>query len=164
MRVQQRKHRGNAYSGHVILTLSEVGPWDRQSNCALEMNYMLSNHPLFCEGVATLLRQESAMEFVGRESDAERAVEQIRDLRPDVVIIDTSNTFAKPCSIVAKIFDEKLGARIVGLNLNDNTMCIYREEEKVVRGNAMSMWNKTSQISPAGKPGLFVQAAICRSR
>jgi DNA-binding NarL/FixJ family response regulator len=96
--------------------------------------FMLSNHPLFCEGVSTLLHQESGMDFVGRESDAERAIEQIRVLRPDVVIIDTSDTFAKACSIVARIFDEKLNAKIVGLNLNDNTMCVYREEERVIRG------------------------------
>ena len=74
------------------------------------------------------------MDFIGRESDAERAIEQIRAVRPDVVIIDMSDTFAKACSIVARIFDEKLNAKIVGLNLNDNTMCVYREEEKEIHG------------------------------
>ena len=98
--------------------------------------FMLSNHPLFCEGVSTLLHQESGMDFIGRESDAERAIEQIRAVRPDVVIIDMSDTFAKACSIVARIFDEKLNAKIVGLNLNDNTMCVYREEEKEIHGVA----------------------------
>ena len=74
------------------------------------------------------------MELVGRESDAERAIEQIKVLSPDVVIIDSSDTFAKACSIVARIFDEKLNAKIVGLNLNDNTLYVYHEEEKEIRG------------------------------
>jgi len=35
--------------------------------------FMLSSHPLFSQGVESLLRQETGLEIVGREADADEA-------------------------------------------------------------------------------------------
>ena len=100
--------------------------------------YMLSNHPLFSEGVATLLRQKAGMDLIGRESDVDRAIEQIRELCPDVVIVDTGNLTCDASSIMMRLFQEQLRAKtaspfgIVGLNLLSNTLCVYREEQRSV--------------------------------
>lgn len=74
------------------------------------------------------------MEFVGQESDAERAIEQIRTLRPDVVIVDTSNVVCDASAVVMRILQERIGDKVVRLNLHDNKICIFHEEQRSIRG------------------------------
>lgn len=95
--------------------------------------FMLSSYPLFCEGVATLLDGKDGMEFVGRESDAERAIEQIKALRPDVVIVDTGNVACNANTTVMRILQERVGVKIIGLNLLNNTICVFHEEHRPIR-------------------------------
>jgi DNA-binding NarL/FixJ family response regulator len=51
--------------------------------------FILSSYPLFGQGVESLLRQETGLEIVGRETDVDKAMERIKELRPDGVIIDS---------------------------------------------------------------------------
>ncbi len=46
------------------------------------------DHPLFREGVASILKQEPDFEIVGQGSTADEAIRLARDLMPDVVILD----------------------------------------------------------------------------
>jgi DNA-binding NarL/FixJ family response regulator len=95
--------------------------------------FMLSTHPLFSQGVESLLRQETGLEIVGRETDVDKAVERIKELRPDVVIVDSADPASDPTSAVMRILRERVVAKAIGLNLQDNTMCIYRGEQRVVK-------------------------------
>lgn len=97
---------------------------------------MLSSHPLFMEGVASLLYSETGLDLLGRESDVDRAIEQIRTLHPDVIIVDAGDTRCAASSIVLRILQENCTAKVIGLNLNDNTLCVYHEEQRTVRGVA----------------------------
>ena len=95
--------------------------------------FMLSNHPVFGEGVEILLRQQADLKFVGRESNPELAIECIKQLHPDVVIVDTGLPGGAAATIV-----QILGAcpeiRVIGLDLSENTLCIYHGEQKIVHG------------------------------
>ena len=50
--------------------------------------FMVSSQLLFSLGVENLLRQQAGLEIVGRETDATKALERIRELKPDVVLMD----------------------------------------------------------------------------
>jgi DNA-binding NarL/FixJ family response regulator len=95
--------------------------------------FMLSTHPLFSQGVESLLRQETGLEVVGRETDVDKAVERIRELQPDVVIVDSADPTCDPTLAVMRILREGVGTKVIGLNLQDNTVCIYRGEQRVVK-------------------------------
>ncbi len=95
---------------------------------------ILSSHPLFSQGVASLLGQEAGIELLGQESDVDRALEQIRTLHPDVIIVDVGNTHCDESPVVLRILRENYTAKVIGLNLNDNTICVYHEEQRPVRG------------------------------
>ena len=95
--------------------------------------FMFSSHPLFGQGVESLLREEAGLEIVGRETDVDKAVERIRELRPDVVVMDSGDPAGDPTPAVMRILREGLGTKLVGLNLKDNTMCIYRGEQRAVK-------------------------------
>jgi DNA-binding NarL/FixJ family response regulator len=96
--------------------------------------FMLSSHPLFSQGVESLLCQETGLEIVGREMDLEKGLDRIRELRPDVVIVDGGDPVHDPMPAVMRILREGLGTRVIGLNLQDNMVCIYRGEQRMARG------------------------------
>jgi DNA-binding NarL/FixJ family response regulator len=97
--------------------------------------FMLSNHPLLGQGVESLLRWETGLEIVGREVDVDKAIDRIRELRPDAVILDCAEPRGEPAPAVMRILQEGLGIKVVELNLQDNTMCIYRGEQRVVKSS-----------------------------
>jgi AmiR/NasT family two-component response regulator len=66
--------------------------------------------------------------------DVEKGLERISELRPDVVIVDSGDRMRDPTSTVMRILRERLGTRVIGLNLQDNIVSIYRGEQRIVRG------------------------------
>ena len=95
--------------------------------------FILSSHPLFSQGVESLLCQKTGLDIVGREMDIDKALERLRELRPDVVIVDNSDAEAEFTPVVMCILRERLGTKVIGLNLQDNTICIYRGEQRVIK-------------------------------
>ena len=95
--------------------------------------FILSSHPLFSQGVENLLRREAGLDIVGREADADKALERIKEIRPDVVILDCAEPECDPTLAVMRILREGLETKVIGLNLQDNTICIYRGEQRVVK-------------------------------
>jgi two-component system nitrate/nitrite response regulator NarL len=45
-------------------------------------------YPLYCDGLARVVRQDPAMQLVAEADAAERAIEAVVELRPDVVVLD----------------------------------------------------------------------------
>jgi DNA-binding NarL/FixJ family response regulator len=95
--------------------------------------FILSSHPLFSAGVETLLRDEVELEFVGRETNPDQAVARIKELKPDMVILDTNYVACNADPVLLRIFQEQLGIKVIGMNLQDNRICIYHEEQRVVQ-------------------------------
>ena len=95
--------------------------------------FILSSHSLFSQGVENLLRQEAGLDIVGREADTDKALECIKEIRPDVVILECAEPRCEPTLAVMRILREGLETKVIGLNLQDNTMCIYRGEQRVVK-------------------------------
>jgi DNA-binding NarL/FixJ family response regulator len=95
--------------------------------------FILSCHPLFGQGVESLLRQEARLEIVGQETDVEQAVERIKEIRPDVVILDCAEPARDPTPVVMHLLREGLGSKVIGLNLHDNTLYIYPGEQRLVK-------------------------------
>jgi len=100
---------------------------------AIKRVFILSSHPLFGQGVESLLRRETGVDIAGRETDVDTAIERIKELRPDVVILDSADPACDPTPAVMRILKEGLGTKVIGLNLQDNTLCIYRGEQRVVK-------------------------------
>ena len=94
---------------------------------------IISSHPLFGRGVESLLCRETGLDIVGWETDIDKAVERIKELQPDVVILDNADPACDPTPAVMRILREGVGTKVIGLNLQDNIMCIYRGEQRVVK-------------------------------
>ncbi len=101
---------------------------------AMKRIFILSSHLLFGRGVESLLHQETGLEIVGRETDVDKAIERIKELQPDVVIVDSADPAGDPTPAVMRILREEVGTKVIGLNLQDNIVCIYRGEQRVIQG------------------------------
>lgn len=95
--------------------------------------FVLSRHTLFCDGIVALLSQETGFDVVGQETELSSAVDLIKSLRPDVVIINCDDPEPDLSQAVVSLLQNSLGVRIIGLSLEDNKISIYRGEYKQVR-------------------------------
>ena len=97
--------------------------------------FMLSNLPLFSQGVELLLCREPGVEIVGRENDVEQAIKRINELKPDVVILDNDLQAADPAPIAVRIL-EHTQTKVMGLSLQGNTVYIYQKEQRTAHSIA----------------------------
>lgn len=91
---------------------------------------MIASQPLFSEGVESLLRGQAGLEVVGRETDAALAIHLIRKLKPDVVVLDTKDLASAPFLVVARLLQAEEGIKIIAMNLEDQTIRVYRGEQR----------------------------------
>jgi chemotaxis response regulator CheB len=94
---------------------------------------MLGGNPLFRESIESLICQEMEAEIVGRETSIERAFQCITTMQPDVIVVDGSDPDFDHGKVVSSVMELGLTAKVIGLNLNDNRICIYRGEQKIAR-------------------------------
>lgn len=95
--------------------------------------FLVSATTLFGRGVENLLRQESRLEVVGREADVGRALQCIEELAPDVVVFEESRDDVRLQEALTGILIRRLGVKVIGINLHDSSICIYRGERRIAR-------------------------------
>lgn len=93
---------------------------------------ILSSQSLFDLGLENLLRQESALEIVGCEANVDKALVRIKELAPDVIIVNSADASCHPTAAMFRLMNGTSGTKIIKLNLQDNTVCIYHEEQREV--------------------------------
>ena len=91
--------------------------------------FMVSNYLMFGRGLESLLRENTQLDIVGQDTDVNRAYEQIKELQPDVVILDGD----EPDLEVAHILKVSPDIRVIGLNLGNNNLYVYRASQRVTR-------------------------------
>lgn len=93
---------------------------------------IISRHRLLGQGLMDWLRQQKGLDVVGWETDVDKADERIADLQPDVVIHDTSSSERTPLAALMRLLADRPGAKIIGVNLQDNCISIYNSEQHAI--------------------------------
>lgn len=88
--------------------------------------FIVSNHLMFGYGLECLLLQESEVEIVGRETNIKQAAISIKNLQPDVVIIDNDDISLNGVAELLKIVRTNPGVKIIHLSLQNNNLYIYQ--------------------------------------
>ncbi len=96
--------------------------------------FILYSHGLFARGVQSLLGQEAEVEVVGMERIDRLALEEIRRLRPDVILVDSSADPDDHCLTISGIFQEIPEARVIALSLRENGIDIYDKQRIAAAG------------------------------
>jgi chemotaxis response regulator CheB len=94
---------------------------------------LITSCTLFGRGVENLLRQEPGLEVMVCKADVSLAIEQVKELKPDVVIIE----HRKPATDLGNALRRMLKAceklKIIELDAEDNAISIYSGRQQVVK-------------------------------
>ncbi|MBN1995461.1 MAG: hypothetical protein JW953_22430 [Anaerolineae bacterium] len=91
--------------------------------------FVISAHLMFSRGIESLLYPEADIEFVGHAIDVDGAIEYIKTLQPDVIIIDGDSVGAE----IEFILKAKPDLKIINLSLQNNNLYVYRASQRVTR-------------------------------
>jgi len=93
---------------------------------------VLTDESLFNLGVQNLLGQQEALEILGCESDADEIRHHLQTFQPHVVILNSAQQYGATTPEWMQILRDTPGIRLLGLSLQDNSICIYRGETQQV--------------------------------
>lgn len=71
------------------------------------------DQPIARAGIATAVRKQPDLELVAEADDGGHALELIRDLGPDVAVVDTSMPVLDGLSVLASVTNERLDTRVL---------------------------------------------------
>jgi hypothetical protein len=89
--------------------------------------FIVASHPLFAQGVESLLHGQPGLAVVGMGAAELGVVDKIRNLRPDVVILDADSD--AQTTLLPVLLRENLGVKLVGLTLEDNRIDVYYQHQ-----------------------------------
>jgi len=92
---------------------------------------VVSNHAMFARGLESLLNQSPHFQILGQETSAAGAIEQINNIYPDVVIVDSTGTSPEKTEL-RQILQAGAATNVIDLSLTDNNLCIYQASQKTV--------------------------------
>jgi two-component system, NarL family, response regulator NreC len=84
------------------------------------------DHTLFLEGIKAILRGEPSLEVVGEAGDGRQAVEKVKELHPDVVLMDIAMPDLSGFEATRRVHEADPSVRVLMLTMHD-------EEELVAR-------------------------------
>lgn len=86
---------------------------------------LVDDHTLVRKGIANILSSEPDMEVVGEAADGEEALEQVRNLAPDVVLMDIYMPGCDGLTATRLIKQEKPGIKIIILTVSDDDQNLF---------------------------------------
>jgi chemotaxis response regulator CheB len=92
---------------------------------------LIASSTLFGRGVEDLLRQEPGLEVWGCRADVSRAVERVRALQPDVVIIERPNPSTDLGHTLRRVLRACEQLKVIELDPEDDTIWIYSSRQQV---------------------------------
>jgi two-component system response regulator NreC len=84
------------------------------------------DHTLFVEGIKAILRNEPSLEVVGEARDGRQAVEKVKELKPDVILMDVSMPDLNGFDATRRVKEVDESVKVLMLTMHD-------EEELVAR-------------------------------
>lgn len=105
---------------------------------------IVDDHPLFRQGVADALALEDGFRVIGQAADGKHALELIRDLDPDIAVLDVNLPEMNGQQITHQVTQEKLRTRILLLTGYDDL------EQAIHAAHAGAAAYCTKDIQPQG--------------
>jgi len=95
------------------------------------------DHTLFCEGVKSLLKPEESIEVVGEACDGRQAIDRVRALHPNVVLMDISMPDVSGFEATRKVRETDERVKVLILTMHDDEELVARCLEAGAAGYIM---------------------------
>ncbi len=93
---------------------------------------VLSQQALFGKGIETLLANEPGFEIIQWESDEGLTIDCIVSHKPDIILVNCDDPQPDLSPTILSMLKEKMDVCFVGLSMSDNTISVYRGQEKQI--------------------------------
>jgi DNA-binding NarL/FixJ family response regulator len=103
--------------------------------------FLVEDHPVVRRGICAVLAKRAEVEVVGECGDGEEALEGIRALRPDVVLMDVDLPGRSGLDVAEALKDEACAVRVILLSA-------YQQGEMLRRAAAAGVWRFLPKDSP----------------
>lgn len=90
------------------------------------------DHPVFLAGLRTVVELEDDIEIVGQAADGEEALRMVKDLRPDIAILDIGMPKIDGVGLLTEIQKQQLPVSVI-------FMTMYRERKLYDRGMELGL-------------------------
>lgn len=121
------------------------------------------DHPIVLEGLRNLIRAESDLDLVGEAMTGLAALKLIREMRPDVAVIDISMPELNGVSLSRRLAEECASVRVLVLTSHEDQAYARQALDAGVRGYVLkrsAAENLVSAIRAVFTGGLYVDAVI----
>lgn len=95
---------------------------------------LADDHELFREGLKSLLEAEPSFSVVAMAGDGLEAVRLVRELNPDVAVMDVSMPLLNGVDAARRIGELKLGTRVIALSMHDDLRVVSEMMSAGARG------------------------------
>jgi two-component system nitrate/nitrite response regulator NarL len=87
--------------------------------------FVADDHPLYREGVARAIRERPEFELVGESGDGREALDAIRELEPDVAVVDLRMPSLDGIAIASAIDRDEIPTRVLMLSAATDAAIVY---------------------------------------
>jgi DNA-binding NarL/FixJ family response regulator len=95
--------------------------------------FIISDSLTFSNGLKGLLLSEPEMEIITQETDVNRAIDQIEELKPDVIIWANTGIKRDAAGEEMHLLQATPDIRTVSLNLQNNDITVHQATQKTIR-------------------------------
>jgi two-component system nitrate/nitrite response regulator NarL len=88
--------------------------------------YVADDHPIYREGLVEAIRRRPDLEFVGEASDGRSALEEIRQLEPEVAILDLMMPELDGFEVLNAIQRDAIPTKVVVLSASTESEAVFR--------------------------------------
>lgn len=124
---------------------------------------LADDHPLTRSGIAEFVRREETFELVAEAEDGAEAWEKIKELRPDVALLDIRMPGYDGVAVAQKVKNEGMNTAIVMLTSYDAQQYVIASLRAGARGfvlKTVSPKELTTAINTVAKGGLYLDPEV----
>lgn len=88
--------------------------------------YVADDHPIYREGLVGAIKRRPDLDLVGEASDGRSALEEIRELVPDVAVLDLAMPELSGIEVLSAIQRDKVDTRVVVLSASAESETVFR--------------------------------------
>jgi two-component system nitrate/nitrite response regulator NarL len=162
MGARRRAAHADSMPAAVTLHRSTVRHHERMPQTRVSV-VVADDHPLFREGIERAVRERPELELVGSAQDGREALALVRELHPEVAVLDLRLPGLDGLQILNAITRDDLPTRVLMLSASGEPELVYR----AVQGGAAGYFRKEADrhtildaISAAARGDTVIDAAL----